>query len=246
MGVVREAEDDSFIVRFETWEGPIEALLDLARSQKVDLARIDVLELVGQFEAVLDHALGLRLELAADWLVMAAWLAYLKSRILLRKPKEGRSEPQDEDVLAYHLKRLAAVRRAAEVLPERLILGRDWFAPAGAFSEEARGSRLGVSFHDFLRAYPQGRERSEDEAEQPIPILTSFDVETVDVALSRLSRSLPSDWINLLELVPASSGSRLRSSIAASLVAALELARDARAEVEQQSPSSEIMVRRHE
>lgn len=238
------AEDETFIVRFESWEGPIEAMLELARSQKLDLAKIDILELVTQFESVVDRAIGLRLELAADWLVMATWLTYLKSRILLRRPKENRRGEPDEDVLAYHLKRLNAVRTAAERLPERMQLGRDWFAPSGAHEETATGNRLAVSLHDFIMAYPRGRT---DAAElSSVPVLKPFDLDSVDAALARLTGTLPTQWQRLLELVPASKGLRLRSSIATSLIASLELARDGKGEVRQDYPSAPIMVRRAE
>ncbi|NTF17587.1 segregation/condensation protein A [Agrobacterium rubi] len=234
--------DDTFIVRFEAWEGPIEALLELARSQKLDLSRIDMLELVAQFEAVVDRAIGLRLELAADWLVMATWMTYLKSRILLRRPKENRRDEPDEDVLAYHLKRLNAVRTASERLPDRLQLGRDWYAPSGVHEEAATGGRLAVSLHDFIAAYPRGRDPSATVADSPV--VTAFDVDSVDAAIGRITAALPDEWIRLLELVPRSSGLRLRSSIATSLIASLELARDGKAQIQQDDPSMPIMVRR--
>lgn len=240
-----ETEDEVFIVRFESWEGPIEAMLELAKNQKIDLSRIDILELVSQFEAVVDRAIGLRLELAADWLVMAAWLTYLKSRILLRRPsdKRGRATP-DEDVLAFHLRRLAAVRDTAERLPLRLQLGRDWFAPSGVHSEAATGNRLAVGLHDFIAAYPRGGGRKPPD-EAGVPNLKPFDLASVDTAIARLSRTIPPEWIRLLELVPSGGSElRLRSNIATSLIAALELARDGTAEVAQQDGDDPIMVRR--
>jgi Uncharacterized conserved protein len=236
-------DDETFIVRFESWEGPIEAMLELARSQKIDLAMIDILELVSQFEAVVDRAISLRLELAADWLVMATWLTYLKSRILLRRPKENRRDEPDEDVLAYHLKRLNAVRNAAERLPDRMQLGRDWFAPSGVHEEVATGGRLAASLVDFIAAYPKGRRPSAEV--QDVPVLKPFDVDSVDAALARLTEQLPDEWVRLLELVPRTSGLRLRSSIATSLIASLELARDGKGDVKQDDPQSAIMVRRH-
>lgn len=234
--------DDTFIVRFEAWEGPIEALLELARSQKLDLSRIDMLELVSQFEAVVDRAIGLRLELAADWLVMATWMTYLKSRILLRRPKENRRGEPDEDALAYHLKRLSAVRNASERLPDRLQLGRDWYAPSGVHEEAATGGRLGASLHEFISAYPTGKVVPDSIVDYPV--ITPFDVDSVDAAISRITASLPDEWTRLLELVPQTSGLRLRSSIATSLIASLELARDGKGEVQQDDPSEPIMVRR--
>jgi segregation and condensation protein A len=240
------SEDEVFIVRFESWEGPIEAMLELARNQRIDLSRIDILELVSQFEAVVDRAIGLRLELAADWLVMAAWLTYLKSRILLRRPsdRKGRMVP-DEDVLAFHLRRLAAVRDAAERLPNRLQLGRDWFSASGAHAEAATGNRLAVGLHDFIAAYPRGGSKSRDSAVPDVPNLKPFDLASVDSAIFRLSHSIPKEWVQLLELVPSGgSALRLRSNIATSLIAALELCRDGTAQVEQEGGDAPIFVRR--
>lgn len=242
MSEVRQLEDEVFIVHFEAWEGPIEAMLELAKSQKIDLAQIDILELVSQFESIVDRAITLRLELAADWLVMAAWLTYLKSRILLRRPKDARRPEADEDVLAYHLKRLNAVRNAAERLPARMQLGRDWFAPSGIHDEVTSGNRLTASLHDFIAAYPRGQDGT--AVIHDIPNLKPFDLASVDSAIGRLKGSLPVEWVRLLELVPLGEGIRLRSNIATSLIASLELARDGRAEISQGETHHPIMVRR--
>lgn len=235
--------DETFIVRFSSWEGPIEAMLDLARAQKIDLAQIDILDLVSQFEQVVRKAMSLRIELAADWLVMASWLAYLKSRILLRRPKEegGRQEP-DEDMLAFHLKRLDAVKKLAEALPARMILGRDWFAPGGTHSAAAAGSRLAEGYRELLAAYP--RPKPVAAAPKP-PKLKPFDLVSVDQAIARLSAQMPAGrWTPLLELVPRSSGLKLRSDIASSLIGSLELARNGKAEIRQDASDAPIFVRR--
>jgi len=243
-GQVRTTDaDDVFIVRFSSWEGPIEAMLDLARSQKIDLAQIDLLELVSQFEHVVRRAMSLRIELAADWLVMASWLAYLKSRILLRRRKEdgGKQEP-DEDTLAFHLKRLDGIKRLAEALPARMLLGRDWFAPGGADASATAGSRLAEGYRELLAAYP----RPKPEAASPSPTrLKPFDLVSVDQAMARLSAGMPEGrWAPLLDLVPRSSGLRQRSDIASSLIGSLELARNGAAEIRQDAPDQPILVRR--
>jgi len=232
--------DDVFIVRFSAWEGPIEALLDLARSQRLDLARIDMVDLVDQFQSVVAQAMSLRLELAADWLVMAAWLAYLKSRMLLQRPKAGQEKEQDEDVLAYHLKRLDAVKTAAFALAARPYLGKDWFAPGGE-RKTIRETRLGVGFAQLLAAYPKPRFSPPTSS----PDLKPFDLVSVDAAIARLCRDMPAGrWTPLLELVPRSEGLRLRSNIATSLVGSLELAKRGEAEISQDSHDSPVMVRR--
>jgi len=235
--------DEVFVLRFETWEGPIEALLDLAKAQKVDLAQIDILELVAQFDAIIGKALALRLELAADWLVMAAWLAYLKSRLLLRRPK-GRERPlEDDDVLAFHLMRLNAVKTIAEKMPAGLVLGRDWFPPSGSAQQSVRGSSLTADFHTFLSSYPLPRHRL-SPANPAGPDLKPFDLASVDAALTFLAEKMPSQWVELLSLVPLAEGLRQRSNIAANLIASLEMARDGHAEIEQESPECQVMVRK--
>jgi segregation and condensation protein A len=236
-------DEERFIVRFDAWEGPIEALLDLAKTQKVDLASINILDLVDQFEAIVDRAMALRLELAADWLVMATWLAYLKSRVLLKRRKDKKDAVLDDDVLAFHLKRLNMVKIAAERHPERLTLGRDWFAPARRNNDITLGNRLAVSFHDFLATYPKSGENalSDAEATSEVPL---FDLGSVDGAIVRLTDAMPQEWINLLELVPMAEGIRLPSNIATTLIAALELTRDRQSDIEQASNFGTILVRR--
>nr|WP_250808051.1 segregation/condensation protein A [Neorhizobium tomejilense] len=237
-----DVADDVFVLRFESWEGPIEALLDLAKSQKVDLAKIDLLDLVSQFDAVVGRALSLRIELAADWLVMAAWLAYLKSRLLLRRPRDRERAIEDDDVLAFHLKRLNAVKSVAEKLPAGMVLGRDWFGPSGISEQTVRGNTLTADFHAFLSSYPVPR--SADVVDHVSPDLKPFDLASVDAALSYLSNSMPEEWVRLLALVPYAEGIRLRSNIASSLIASLEMARDGHAEIDQTGRSEPIMVRK--
>lgn len=238
-----QSSDDVFVLRFETWEGPIEALLDLAKTQKVDLSKIDILDLVAQFDAVIGRALSLRIELAADWLVMAAWLAYLKSRLLLRRPRDRERAIEDDDVLAFHLKRLNAIRTVAEKLPSGLVLGRDWFGPSGVSEQVVRGNTLTSDFHAFLSSYPVIRRDDPTGPEVP-PDLKPFDLASVDAALTYLAERMPPEWVELLRLVPYAEGIRLRSNIAVNLIASLEMARDGHAEIEQASGDDPVMVRR--
>jgi len=239
-----DADDGVFILKFESWEGPIEALLDLAKTQKVDLARIDILDLVAQFDAVIGRALALRIELAADWLVMAAWLAYLKSRLLLRRPKEKGREVEDDDVLAFHLKRLNAVRTVAEKLPAGLVLGRDWFGPSGSGEQAVRGNSLTGDFHAFLSSYPVRKDPAAENDASRSPDLKPFDLSSVDAALGWLAARMPPEWVELLSLVPHAEGIRLRSNIASNFIASLEMARDGVAEIDQADGGSPVMVRK--
>ena len=238
-----ESGDDVFVLKFESWEGPIEALLDLAKTQKVDLAKIDLLDLVGQFDAVVGRALSLRLELAADWLVMAAWLAYLKSRLLLRRPKDRERAIEDDDVLAFHLMRLNAVKTVSEKLPSGLVLGRDWFGPSGSSEQTVKGNTLTTDFHAFLSSYPSPHSDSELVIHSA-PDLKPFDLASVDAALSYLAERMPAEWVELFSLVPYAEGIRLRSNIASNLIASLEMARDGHAEIEQDGAVAPVMVRK--
>lgn len=233
----------AFILRFETWEGPIEALLDLAKAQKVDLAMIDILDLATQFDGVVSRAMSLKLELAADWLVMAAWLAYLKSRLLLRRPKQDGKE-EDEDALAFHLTRLNAVRSVAERLSEGLVLGRDWFAPSGSAEKSIREEALVRDLAEFLSRYPRGRAPSDAEEQEPRADLKPFDLASVDAAIGYLSERLPAEWTDMLRLVPRAEGLRQRSNVASTLIASLELARDGRADIDQDPSGGPVRVKR--
>jgi len=236
-----DEDDQRFIVRFSAWEGPIEAMLELARSQKIDLLQIDILELVSQFEAVVGKAMALRMELAADWLVMASWMTYLKSRILLKQPKSDGKEELSEDALAFHLKRLDAVKTAADKIQKQIMLNKDWFGPGGAGGAGVQSNRLVVSFHEFLAAYPTPKEK--DFVAEP-RILKPFDLASVDEAITRLKVEMPSEWTNLVDLIPKASGLRLRSNIATSLIGTLELARSGIAEIKQSDLMEPIYVKR--
>src|SRR5438046_615679 len=146
---------DSLVLTLEGFEGPLDLLLDLARSQKVDLAKISILSLVEQYLAVIESARRIRLELAADWLVMAAWLTWLKSRLLLPAGTEAAEEAeQAADVLAARLRDLQTIRAAAAWLALRPQLGHEVFA-RGAPEDltETDRSRLAMDLPALLRAY---------------------------------------------------------------------------------------------
>jgi segregation and condensation protein A len=158
----KAASEPSFRVDVDGFEGPLDLLLELARRQKVDLHRISVLALAEQYLGFIEEARRIRLELAADYLVMAAWLAYLKSRLLLPEPPRG-EEPAAADLaasLAARLRRLEAIRAAAERLTERPRLGRDMFlrgAPEGIST--VKQPRYQASLYDLLAAYARQRQR---------------------------------------------------------------------------------------
>jgi segregation and condensation protein A len=235
-----------FVVDLEGFEGPIDLLLALAREQKVDLTKISILALAEQYLAYIEQARHLELEIAADYLVTAAWLAYLKSRLLLPQPSED-DEPSGEELaeaLAWRLRRLDAIRRAAQELFERPRLGHERFArgqPEGL--RVRRKSRFRLTLHELLQCYVEHRLRARDHTLtlEPAPVVR------VEDALKRLTRMLGGpDWQNLLAFLPSGpSDERVRrSALAAHLAASLELTRAGMIELSQASPFGPIYVRR--
>ena len=159
--------EEAFLVDVDGFEGPLDLLLELARRQKVDLARISILALAEQYLAFIEAARRVRLELAADYLVMAAWLAFLKSRLLLPEPPKG-DEPSASDLaaaLADRLRRLELIRRAADRLTERARLGRDMFLRGGPEGVETISHpKFQASLYDLLSAYARQRQKTRDVA----------------------------------------------------------------------------------
>ena len=244
--VAVEPERGGFVVDLEGFEGPIDLLLALAREQKVDLAKISILALAEQYLAYIEQAHELRLEIAADYLVTAAWLAYLKSRLLLPQPADD-DEPSGEELaeaLAWRLRQLDAIRRAAEELMLRPRLGHERFArgrPEGL--RVRRKSRFRVSLHELLHCYVEYRLRSRDQ----VLVLEPAPIVRVEDALKRLTRMLGGpDWQNLMTFLPTGLiDERVRrSALAAHLAASLELTRAGMIEVSQASPFGPIYVRR--
>jgi segregation and condensation protein A len=231
------------------WEGPLDLLLDLARRQKVDLRRISILALVDQYLSYIDRAEALRLELAADYLVMAAWLAYLKSALLL--PREEQEDPSPEELamrLQLRLQRLGAMRESAARLMGRDRLGRDVFlrgAPEGLRVD--RRNRWQCDWFTLIQAYGQVKARTAPV----VHMVRDRMVMTLDSALHRVSAMLGVriDWIELQEFLPAPheadwADPRLRrSALASSFVAALELARLGKAEIAQEETFGPLRLR---
>jgi segregation and condensation protein A len=160
--VERGDSEPALIVDVDGFEGPLDLLLELARRQKVDLARISILALAEQYLAFIDAARRMRLELAADYLVMAAWLAYLKSRLLLPEPEHGEEASASElaVALAFRLKRLEAIRAAARLLADRDRLGRDVFARGAPESlADIKRPQWLATVYDLLSAYATQRQK---------------------------------------------------------------------------------------
>jgi len=238
--------DDSerLYVELATWEGPLDVLLDLARRQKVDLRRISILELTDQYLAFIDRAGEMRLELAADYLVMAAWLAFLKSAMLL--PKEEQEDPSPEELalrLQLRLQRLHAMRDASARLMARDRIGRDVFRrrrPEGlALVKKAQWQ---ASLYDLIQAYGQIRART-----QPVVhTIAVRPVMTLDEAIQRVGALVGAalDWTRLEAFLPAGlEQPKAKSALASSFVAALELARQGRLDIQQDGIFQPIYLR---
>lgn len=238
-------EDTALYLELDGWEGPLDLLLDLARRQKVDLKAISILALVDQYISYIERAEALRLELAADYLVMAAWLAYLKSALLL--PKDEQEDPSPEDLalrLQLRLARLGAMREAAARLMARDRLGRDVFqrgAPEGLRTD--RKTLWQCDWFALVQAYGQVNARTAPV----VHMVRERPVMTLDSALDRVAAMLgvTLDWMEIRDFLPPFAEPRLRrSALASSFVAALELARLGRAELAQDETFGPLRVRR--
>ncbi|MBA3527698.1 MAG: segregation/condensation protein A [Pseudomonadota bacterium] len=238
------SEPDELTLSLDGWEGPLDLLLELARGQKVDLTQISILELVEQYLAYLAQARALKLEIAADYLVMAAWLAYLKSCLLL--PKDPAADPSPEEValrLQMRLQRLDAMREAGARLLGRDRVGRDVFVrgdPEGLLL--VRKAKWQVSPFDLFAAYGAVKARSQP----PMHVVHPRSVMTLDEAIERVSRmiGMAVEWTAIEEFLPRTDDPQLRrSALASSFVAALELARQGRLELAQDAPFAPLKLR---
>jgi segregation and condensation protein A len=240
----RPTDDAALYLELDGWEGPLDLLLDLARRQKVDLRAISILDLADQYIAYVERAAALRLELAADYLVMAAWLAYLKSLLLL--PKEEQDEPSAAELalrLQLRLQRLGARREAGARLMARDRLGRDVFlrgAPEGLRIE--RRNAWQCEWFDLVQAYGVVKARTAPV----VHLVRERAVMTLESALSRVAAMLgvAMDWMALEEFLPPYADPQLRrSALASSFVAALELARQGKAELAQDETFGALRLR---
>lgn len=241
------AEPDALQLRLGGYEGPLDLLLELARTQKVDLGAISILALVEQYLAFIAAARRLHLELAADYLVMAAWLAYLKSRLLLppdAKPADDIPAEELAQRLQRRLQQLERMRACGQALMERPLLGRDVFARGQPEPMElvATGA-LDCTLLELLRAYGALRRRRMPDAYAPsLPPVYSL-----EAALERLRHLVGDalDWADLSAFLPASDDPAFqRSALASTFVAALELARTGRADLDQHEAFGPIRLRR--
>lgn len=241
---------DALRIALEGFEGPLDMLLALAREQKVDLLKVSILRLAEQYLDFIAAARGVRLELAADWLVMAAWLAWLKSRLLLPPEERPADEPSPEmlaEALAGRLSRLALLRSAAARLMARPRLGLDVFTRGFVDRPEAPAPVfVAPGLAELVRAY--GRIRARRQGKAPALEMAPMPGLSIEQAFARLARMLPrvQDWTALSRFLPRAPETRLeaRAALASTLVAVLELARRGEVALEQPAPFAEIMIRR--
>jgi segregation and condensation protein A len=243
----KTANDDELVLDLDGFEGPIDALLSLARDQKVDLRKISILELADQYLAFIARARRLRLELAADYLVMAAWLAYLKSRLLLPEPPSD-GEPSGAELaaaLAFQLQRLEAMQEAGKRLLALPQFGIDFFARG-----EPEPAKIidvpvwDVTLFDLLKAYGNHPGRRKEGMLRIAPM----NLFSMDDALKRIGDMLGHvlDWTVLKKFLPEDLGTPLqrRAALAATFAASLELARNGTVELRQEAVFAPIYLRR--
>ena len=238
------AEAERLTLDIDGWEGPLDLLLSLARTQKVDLREISILALTEQYLAFIADARKLRLEIAADYLVMAAWLAYLKSCLLL--PRYEQADPSPEELalrLQLRLQRLNAMRDAGARLLGRDRLGRDVFArgrPEGL--RVIRKAAWQADLYDLIAAYGNVRARTEPAYH----VVSRRPVMTLEEALLRVERLLGAsvEWTRIESFLPETQDGEFRkSALASSFVATLELARRGKVEMEQSSAFAPLYIR---
>jgi segregation and condensation protein A len=248
-----EHEADALLLNLDGYEGPIHVLLDMARNQKVDLREISILQLARQYLQFIERAKDLRLDLAAEYLVMAAWLAYLKSRLLLPREKDESGEPSGEamaEALQFQLRRLESMRQAAEKLMKRPQLGVNIFKrgnPEGL--KTAYNATYKDTLYDLLKAYGDIRRRAESSVYE-LPV---FNIMTMEEAMDRMAKMLgnlpksgiQSVWTTLQSFLPDNIKDplMLRSATASTFTAGLELAKQGKVEIRQDGLFRPIYLR---
>jgi segregation and condensation protein A len=242
--------DEALIITLDGFEGPLDLLLLMARTQKVDLAKISVLALAEQYLAFVERALKLRLELAADYLVMAAWLAFLKSKLLLPPdPSREEQQPSGDELaarLAFRLMRLDAMRNAAGQLITRKRLGRDMFArgqPEGVRTIRVR--KYSAMIFDLLKAYAEQRKRTVKRV-HVVPRRTVWSIKEARARLEALLGERTEEWVHLDAFLQQYGAvpDIARTARASSFGATLEMAREGLVELSQAEPFAPIYLRK--
>jgi segregation and condensation protein A len=250
VSVAERLAAEALIIDVDGYEGPLDLLLTLSRTQKVDLRKVSVLQLARQYLAFVEKAKALRLELAADYLVMAAWLAFLKSRLLL-PPDPTEDGPSGEELashLAFQLERLQAMRDAAARLMARDQLGRDFFARGQSeMVTRLRKVTYSATLLDLMQGYARIRTRDDFR-----PFTMDRDaVFTMEQALERMRGLIgyAGDWTDILSYLPEGwevDPARRRSATASTFAASLELVKEGHLDMRQADAFAPIQLRKRD
>jgi segregation and condensation protein A len=248
--IAERVASETLIVDVDGFEGPLDLLLTMSRTQKVDLRKISVLDLAVQYLSFIANAKNLRIELAADYLVMAAWLAFLKSRLLL-PPDPSQSEPSGDELaahLAFQLERLQAMRDSAAILMARDRLGRDRFGRA--ITEDVM-RRKTVNYTANLLDLMQGYARIRTKDDFRPFIMDRESVFTMEQALERMRGLIgySGQWTDIVSYLPdgwSDDPKKYRSATASTFAAALELAKEGKIEIRQEDIFLPIQIRKRD
>lgn len=244
-------ESEQLLVYLDGFDGPIDMLLSLARDQKVDLTKISILALANQYLEFVEKARAVRLELAADYLVMAAWLAYLKSRLLIPQEEKKHAEPSAQelaDALQFQLRRLEAMRKVANDLFHLPRLGYNVFGRG-----EPEGLRVQVvakyemTLYDLLKSYGEIKQRQQNSVYKLNPVKL-FSLEDAIARMEQMMGKIPRDWVSLFMFLPSGLTDRIvkRSAVASTFGGALEMAKRGLIHIQQDKNYAPIYIRRPE
>tara|TARA_Y100000590_G_scaffold376887_1_gene442787 strand:+ start:667 stop:1446 length:780 start_codon:yes stop_codon:yes gene_type:complete len=240
-------KESEFKITLDGYEGPIDLLLDLARKQKVNLSEISILKLAEQYAEFIENYKKIHLEIAADYLVMAAWLTYLKSRLLLPKEeKTDESTPEQlEEAIRYQLQRLEAMQKVSKELYSRPLIGRDTF-----YVNIDEGIRIKynisyiASLFDLLKSYSNIIKKQEVISNLTINL---SELQTVETSIQRIKEMFGSlkEWTNFLALIPKLSSNKIinKSYISSNFVASLELTKNDLIEIKQTETFGNIYIK---
>ena len=248
--IIKErSESEQLLLYLGDFDGPIDMLLSLARDQKVDLTKISILALANQYIEFIEKARDLRLEIAADYLVMAAWLAYLKSRLLIPQEEQKQSEPSAQELaeaLQFQLRRLEAMRKVANDLFRLPRLGYNVFGrgePEGLHTSYI--SKYEMTLYDLLKAYGDIKQRQQNSIYKLNPVKL-FSLEEAIARLESMLGKIPEEWVSLFMFLPAGLQEKIvkRSAVASTFGGALEMAKRGLIELQQEKNYAPIFIRR--
>lgn len=245
------SESEKLLLRLGDFDGPIDMLLSLARDQKVDLSKISILALATQYLEFIETARSLRIELAADYLVMAAWLAYLKSRLIVPQEQKKEAEPSAQelaDALQFQLRRLEAMRKVAQDLFRLPRLGYNVFArgePEGL--KVSYRPKYEMTLYDLLKSYGDIKQRQQNSVYKLNPVKL-FTLEEAIARVEEMLGKIPREWVSLFMFLPTGLNERIvrRSAVASTFGGALEMAKRGLIQIQQEKNYAPIYIRRPE